>query len=82
MIVVHDYRTGQFWALRGVTLTAVPMQTALVGQLILESISHDGRTFSFSQPGSGASQRTGAVDLTTGAATFMCDGGCFRLVIN
>ena len=82
VIVAHDVRTNQFWTIRGTTQRAVPLQTALTGQVILDSISHDGRTLSFSQPGSGESQRTGTIDLESGVVTFMCSGGCLRLVIN
>jgi hypothetical protein len=81
VIVAHDIRTGRLWTIRGTTVTAVP-QAALAGGISLDSISRDGRTLSFSQPGSGESQRTGIVDLQTGAVTFMCDGGCLKLVIN
>jgi hypothetical protein len=82
VIVVHDVRTNQFWTIRGAVQRAVPLQTALTAQVTLDSISHDGRTVSFSQPGSGASQRTGTIDLESGVVTFMCSGGCLRLVIN
>jgi len=82
VIVVHDVRSNQLWTIRGTTLRAVPLHAALVGQVVLESISHDGRTLSFSQPGFGESQRTGTIDLESGVVTFMCSGGCLRLVIN
>jgi len=82
VIVAHDVRTNQFWTIRGTTQRAVPLQTALTGQVILDSISHDGRTLSFSQPGFGESQRTGTIDLESGVVTFMCSGGCLRLMIN
>jgi hypothetical protein len=82
IIVAHDTRTNRLWTIRDTTVTAVPLQTAISGQGMLESISRDGPTVSFSQPGSGASQRTGTVDLHTGAVTFMSDGGCLKLVIN
>jgi hypothetical protein len=62
--------------------TPVPAQAALTGQVILESISHDGRTVSFSQPGNTPPARTGVIDLQTGAVTFMCAIGCWRLVVN
>jgi hypothetical protein len=82
VIVVHDVVTNQFWTIRGASQRTVPLQTPLTGQVELESISHDGRTLSFSQPGSGASSRTGLIDLESGAVTFMCSGGCWRLMIN
>jgi hypothetical protein len=82
LIVAHDVRTNRLWTIRGATVTAVPLQNAIIGALTLDSISRDGHTLSFSQPGSGADQRTGIVDLQSGAVTFMCDAGCLRLVIN
>jgi hypothetical protein len=82
LIVVHDVRSNQLWTIRGTTQRLVPIQPALAGQVILDSISHDGRTLSFSQPGSGESERTGTIDLESGVVTFMCSGGCLRLVIN
>jgi hypothetical protein len=82
VIVVHDVRSNQLWTLRGTALRSVPLQSTFTGQVMLESISHDGRTLSFSQPGSGESQRTGIVDLESGAVTSMCNGGCLRLIVN
>jgi hypothetical protein len=80
VIVAHDIRTNRLWTIRGTTVTAVPLQSAITGQLTLDSISRDGRTLSFSQPGS--AERTGIVDLQSGAVTFMCDAGCWKLAIN
>lgn len=82
LIVVHNIRTNQLWTIRGGAQRAVPVQTVLTGQVMLESVSHDGRTLSFSQPGSGDTQRTGIIDLESGSVTLMCGGGCLRLVIN
>lgn len=82
VIVANDIRTNRLWTIRGTTVAAVPLQSAIIGQITLDSISRDGHTLSFSQPGSGAGQRTGIVDLQSGAVTFMCDGGCLKLVIN
>jgi hypothetical protein len=85
VIVAVDHRTHQLWAIRGTTMTQVPLQTALstdtIDDIVLESLSRDGRTVSFSF-GSAGSSRTGVVDLVTGAVTFMCTAGCWRLVVN
>jgi hypothetical protein len=66
-IVAHDIRTNRLWTIRGTTVTAVPLQSPITGALTLGSISRDGHTLSFSQPGTGADQRTGVVDLQSGA---------------
>jgi hypothetical protein len=85
VIVVHDSRIdkNQLWTLRGAAQRAVPLQYSFCGQLRLESLSHDGHSASFSMPEvPGVGLRTGFIDLETGAVTFICDGGCFGLVIN
>jgi len=85
VIVVHDPRIdkNQLWTLRGTEQRAVPLQYAFYGQVRLESISHDGRTASFTMPAMpGVGVRTGFIDLDTGGVTFICDGGCLGLVIN
>lgn len=85
VVVVHDPRIdkNQLWTLRGAAQRAVPLQYAFYGQVWLESISHDGRSASFSLPSMGVvGLRTGFIDLDTGAVTFICDGGCWGLVIN
>jgi hypothetical protein len=80
VVVVHDYRTNQLWRIRGTDVRAVLPQTPLTGQVTLGSISHDGRTLSFS--GGTDQQTTATIDLETGAVTFMCTDGCWRLAIN
>jgi len=80
VVVVHDYRTNELWRIRGTDVRAVVPQTPLTGQVTLESVSHDGRTLSFS--GGASQQTTATIDLETGAVTFMCTDGCWRLVIN
>ena len=80
VVVVHDYLTNELWRIRGTDVRAVVPQTPLTGQVTLETISHDGRTLSFS--GGATQQTTATIDLETGAVTFMCTDGCWRLVIN
>ena len=85
VVVVYDPRIdkNQLWTLRGTERRAVLLQYAFYGWLQLESISHDGRTASFSMPEMlGVGVRTGFIDLDTGAVIFICDGGCWGLVIN
>jgi len=83
VVVVHDVRTNAMWAIHGTDVRAVPQLSLPQGQVMLESISRDGRTVSFSLPGAfGPAQRTGTIDLETGAVTYMCDAGCWRLVLN
>jgi hypothetical protein len=81
VIVARDVRANRLWAIRGTTVTPVPLPTPFTEQVTLESLSRDGRTLSFSV-GSFATARTGVIDLQTGAVTFMCTAGCWRLVIS
>ena len=78
VVVVHDVRTNQLWTLRGGEPRAVPLQVTFTDQVMMDSISRDGRTLTFSGPGN----RTGTIDLESGVVTYMCDAGCWRLVVN
>ena len=78
VVVVHDVRTNELWTLRGGEPRRVPVQVTFTDQVMMDSISRDGRTLSFSGPGN----RSGTVDLETGLVTYVCDAGCWRLVVN
>lgn len=82
VVVVHDLRANQLTTLRGSVQRVVPLQAAYAAGNTLEGISRDGRTLTFSGGNAPVGTLTGTIDLETGAFTYMCDTGCWRLVVN
>ena len=82
VVVVHDLRANQITALRGSTQRLVPLQAVYAPGNTLEGISRDGRTITFSGGTAPVGTLTGTIDLETGSLLYMCDTGCWKLVVN
>lgn len=82
VIVVHDLRANQISTLRGAVQRLVPLQSVYAAGNTLEGISRDGRTMTFSGGNAPVGTLAGTIDLETGAFTYMCDTGCWRLAVN
>ena len=82
VVVVHDLRANQISTLRGSVQRIVPLQSAYAQGNNLEGISRDGHTLAFSGGNAPVGTLTGTIDLDTGAFTYMCDTGCWKLAVN
>jgi hypothetical protein len=82
LVVVHELRPSQLSTLRGTVQRLVPLQSAFAAGDTLEGISRDGRTLTFSGGNAPVGTLTGTIDLETGAFMYMCNTGCWRLVVN
>ncbi len=82
VVVVHDLHANQLSTLRGTVQRTVPLQFAYAQGNTFEGISRDGRTLAFSGGNSPVGTLTGTIDLETGAFTYMCDTGCWKLAVN
>jgi hypothetical protein len=82
VVVVHELRPSQLSTLRGTVQRLVPLQSAFAAGDTLEGISSDGRTLTFSGGNAPVGTLTGTIDLETGAFMYMCNTGCWRLVVN
>ena len=82
VVVVHELRPSQLSTLRGTVQRLVPLQSAFAAGDTLEGISRDGRTMTFSGGNAPVGTLTGTIDLETGAFMYMCNTGCWKLVVN
>jgi hypothetical protein len=82
VIVVHDLQANQLSTVRGTVQRMVPLQSAYAAGNSLDGISRDGLTLTFSGGSSPVGTLTGTIDLNTGAVTYVCDTGCWKLAVN
>lgn len=82
VVVVNELRTGQISTLRGTVQRRVPLQSVFAPGDVVEGISRDGRTLTFSGGNSPVGTLTGTIDVETGVFLYMCSTGCWKLVVN